>query len=62
MRSPQAINAGTTYGVDSSPGNNYGLGTGYRSIHTNTGREAAKNAKPSWMWLALVLVVALAVL
>ena len=57
MISPQVVNANSTYGVDSSATNNYGLGRRFRSTNTLRRQQKAQNAAPSVWWLAVVLFV-----
>jgi hypothetical protein len=49
---PTVINASTTYGLDLSSSNNYGLGGGYQSTHTQFKAIAARKNAPSLWWLA----------
>ena len=49
-------NANTTYGVDTSAANNYGLGPNYMSTQTLQGAQAAQSAAPSLWWLLLAFV------
>ncbi len=54
---PKMLNAGSTYGLDTSVGANYGLGTNYVSRSNARAAEAASAAAPSYWWLAGAAVV-----
>jgi hypothetical protein len=54
---PWAANASTTYGLNSSPRNNYGLGVSYLSQSDVQAARAAREAAPSWLWLILILAI-----
>ena len=49
-------NPDSTYGMNTSAANNYGLGRSFLSNTEARGARAAKHAAPSWMWLAVILV------
>ena len=55
-KKPRAINAGTTYGVDTTVGNNYGLGANYVSPRVAKNQTRAQSAEPSAWWLAAFLI------
>jgi hypothetical protein len=61
---PQAINAGTTYGMDFSVDNNYGLGRNYSSAaqQTQAANVAAATTAtfPIWVIGAIVALVLVA--
>lgn len=59
-----ALNAGTTYGVDHSSENHFGLGQSYQSPYERTtNAQAAAAAKPTLsVWLIGGLVLAAVVL
>ncbi len=56
---PQAINANTTYGVDHSSANNYGLGTRFRTATQRLNDAKASSATtptlPIWVMAGLVI-------
>jgi hypothetical protein len=62
--SPRALNAESTYGVDHSAENHYGLGNGYRSPHERMNDANAQTAaKPTLsVWLIGGLILAAVVL
>jgi hypothetical protein len=53
---PRATNAGTTYGIDGSAGNNYGLGKQYVSPRAQKHQAAAASSEPSAWWLAAFIL------
>ena len=57
---PMAENADTTYGVDGSSENHFGLGSGYRSPHERmlAAQGSAAAAPTISVWLIGVLVLA----
>jgi hypothetical protein len=56
LKGPIALNAGTTYGVDTSAANNYGLGSSFKSTSTLKRQQTAKAAAPSLIWIILFVV------
>jgi hypothetical protein len=61
----QAVNAGTTYGVDGSSENNFGLGSAYLSPNqvamAETAKDATRTTIPMWI-LAGVIIAAVVML
>jgi hypothetical protein len=55
---PVALNASTTYGVDTSLENNFGLGPTYQSTATLAAQSAAIQNAPSWWWLIAIVALA----
>ena len=49
---PTAINAGTTWGIDTSAENNYGLGPSFQSTIALQRSQMQSDQAPSWWWLA----------
>jgi hypothetical protein len=58
---PQAVNASTTYGVDHSAENNFGLGarnrTGAQKLNDARAAAATKPTFPIWILAGVVLAV-----
>jgi hypothetical protein len=56
---PQAINANSTYGVDLSAGNNFGLGrqnrTSTQRLNDSKAAVATKPTMPIWVMAGLVI-------
>jgi len=57
MRRPTAVNAATTYGIDGSSSNNYGLGPSYRSTATKARHNHTAASSPSWTWLVVIIAI-----
>ena len=53
----QALNSNTTWGLDGSQSNNFGLGSGFRSTAALAGEQRMKDAAPSWWWLVGFIVL-----
>jgi hypothetical protein len=52
------VNAGTTYGLDTSVENNYGLGAGFMSTTAMATQQVAQTAAPSPLWLLAFVLIA----
>jgi hypothetical protein len=57
MIQPTVMNAGTTYGRDTSAANNYGLGKSFTSTLQMKKKSNASAATPSIWWLVLFAFV-----